>query len=573
MGVEFYVYDQVQDLLSSSIGTETYKYVCSTTGVNYIKVVRDGGTLTGDYIFRILPAYWNGDVVATWDSENEPNPYDFNAKLLQINQSISQHINYSGDEDWFRYTASEGTQYSVSLQEPSGLGVELYVYDHLLNLLSSDYGANTYSYTCNYDGTHYVKVVRDGGTVTGSYQLLLQATSPTYATDIAPSFAILHVGDSTYKLAAWSSQSTGIIWSSGNNSIASVDASGWVTAHSLGTVKIRATSANDPARYAESTVFVNPTGDHEGNDTFASAVLVPVNQKVASRIGTSSDNDYFKFNAVSGYGYTVIMETEPRVGVEFYVYDQVQDLLSSSIGTEAYKYICSTTGVNYIKVVRDGGTLTGDYIFRILPAYWNGDVVATWDSENEPNPNEYHARWLSVNSQSYNHVNYDGDLDYFRFQATAGYQYSVSLPQELGVGVELFVYNTGMTLLSSSNGTNSFNFTCAASGWHYVRVVRDGGTITGGYVLALSCADEPVTPPAPPSYNAVAGIGGDCVLSWDPVVLDANGNPAVVTSYIIQASDNPYTGFVNIGTTTTPQFTDGSGVQNYRFYRIIAVVE
>ena len=199
--------------------------------------------------------------------------------------------------------------------------------------------------------------------------------------------------------------------------------------------------------------------------------------------------------------------------------------------------------------------------------------MATWDSENEPNPYEYNARLLSVNSQTDNHINFSGDIDWFRFGATAGNEYSVSIVQENGVGVELYVYNPDITLLSSSNGTNSYNFTCSVGGIHYIKVVRDGGTATGRYVLAIQSASEPIIAPLPPSQCEMTGSFTSTQLSWAPVNMDVNGNPVSVSYYVIEASDEPNSGFTSIGTTTNTQFGIDSTTHAKRFYRIVAVVQ
>ena len=86
-----------------------FNYVSNETGINYIRVYRDGGTQTGNYTIRVLPGYWNGDAQIVYDNYYEPNPSSFCAYLLQPNGV--DHFNLienRSDEDWFRITGKSG---------------------------------------------------------------------------------------------------------------------------------------------------------------------------------------------------------------------------------------------------------------------------------------------------------------------------------------------------------------------------------------------------------------------------------------------------------------------------------
>jgi RHS repeat-associated protein len=559
VSITFYVYDQLQNRLSSVNGTSQFNYTCYTSGINYIRIDRNGGTATGDYSFRILPAYWNSDVQANWDTYSEPNPTYYNAALLSLNnQPMFNYIDQSGDDDFFRYTVSEGNQYTLSLEQETGVNVIFYVYDQFLNRLSSVNGTSSFSYSCAYIGTHFVQVVRNGGTEAGSYAIRLQATNVTYETDIAPGFIILHPGDNPYKLKAWSSNSSSLIWSWSNPSIATVDGNGNVTAQGIGMAKIRATSANNSLKYSESTVFVNPTGDSEPNNTFATSTQVSVGTTIASKIESSSDEDYFKFNAVAGNGYTVRIESIYGISLTFYVYDQSQARLSSVNGTTQFNYACLTSGINYVRIVRNGGTATGYYSFTILPAYWNSDVTAKWDTYFEPNPTYYNSALLSVNGLSiFNYIDDVSDVDYFRYSVTSGHQYTASLEQETGIGVTMYVYDQAMNRLSSVNGTNSYSYTSSSTSTHYIQVVRNGGTASGSYRLSVLSQDETTPTILISPINNIVVNSSSIVFDWNDVIgavdyhliVDDNINftdPEI--SWITSAYSNHQQSYCTVGT-------------------------
>ena len=86
----------------------------------------------------------------------------------------------------------------------------------------------------------------------------------------------------------------------------------------------------------------------------------------ACSIDPSGDEDYFSFDAIQGYGYTVRFEDENGIDVDFALYDHDHNHIGSS--STQVSYICNVTGTNYIRVMRDGGANTGNYIIRVLPA-------------------------------------------------------------------------------------------------------------------------------------------------------------------------------------------------------------
>jgi sulfatase modifying factor 1 len=82
----------------------------------------------------------------------------------------------------------------------------------------------------------------------------------------------------------------------------------------------------------------------------------------------------------------------------------------------------------------------------------------------------------------------------------------------------------------------------------------------------------PNTTPLSPNQFTITYNGNSIMLTWAPVTHDINGNPIIVTSYKIESSNNPYSGFVLIGSTTQTSYTDTSISTQKRFYRIKAVI-
>lgn len=101
----------------------------------------------------------------------------------------------------------------------------------------------------------------------------------------------------------------------------------------------------------------------------------------------------------------------------------------------------------------------------------------------------------------------------------------------------------------------------------------NGYSITYNYDSHGNLINQTVTvpnaTPLSPTQFTLENNGITRTLSWQPVTTSTGGNPIIVSSYSVEASDNPYSGFVTIGTTTQTQFTDVANLSK-RFYRIRA---
>ena len=563
--VEVFVYDHLQNALEANSGTNSFSYYCSTSGTNYARVKRDGGLATGSYSLRVFPAYWNGDVFAEWDEVYEPNPHWYQSYLLPTDGS--SHFAYmesASDYDYYYFTGQEGVDYTIWLSDEQGSDTELFVYDRSMNALQGYSGVNSYSFGSTYTQRYYVRVKRDGGTVTGSYQISILESEASYAVDVIPSTVILHPGDYDYILHASSSNSSGIAWSSNDESVVTVNSSGQLSAVGIGVATVRAASQDSLASYDEAVIYVNPVDDFEPNDNFAQALPLTIGQEMtALRIESSSDNDYFRYEVVEGYGYTVRLEWESGVDVEVFVYDHLQNALEANSGTNSFSYYCSTSGTNYARVKRDGGLATGSYSLRVFPAYWNGDVFAEWDEVYEPNPHWYQSYLLPTDGSShFAYMESASDYDYYRFTGQEGSEYTVWLSEEQGSNAELFVYDQYMNRLSSSSGTNAFTFTSSESQVYYVLSKRDGGTATGNYLVNI---EGPEYLDSPQNLSVVISENS-VTLSWEPV--------SGATNYIVYSSTNPYSTYTE-DTSGSLEGCNWTAPISYedRFFRVVAVDE
>ena len=397
------------------------------------------------------------------------------------------------DQDNFRFTASVGNAYHISITEETGINVRFYLFyvngSHGLENISGWHGAQA-EFTCARTGTYVVRVERSGGLTEGDYRIAVSSTATTYEMGVHPRTVFLHPGDDPYGLHASSSNSSGAVWSSSDGTVASVDGSGNVTVLAVGEVTIRATSVESPADIDSAKVFVAPVGDHEPNDGFSQATPITVGTAYqVHSISSAGDKDYLQYPVVQGYGYTVKIEDETGVDVRFYMYDHLQNAMSGWHGTEC-GYVCPANGVNYIRVERSGGTETGNYTIRVIPAYWNGESALVWDGQHEPTPNSYCSYPLATDGVA--HLNTidagEDNRDYFRFTASVGNTYRVSLSAERGVNVRFYLYYADESHgLESISGWHDAQTTFASThtGTYVVRVERSGGLTEGDYRIGV----------------------------------------------------------------------------------------
>ena len=379
--IRFDVYNGLQNSISSG-NPNLYKYICATSGTNYVRVYRWGGTSTGSYTIRVLPAHWNHNPGPSWDQNFEPNQTSFNAQPIVPSGVIySNTIETSGDEDYFRFVGTLGVTYTIALTDVNGVDPRFDLsYEngsHALESISSG-NSRLLEWTCLQTGTYSLHVYRWGGLTAGTYKISVTASATVVSVAMYPKVVCLKV-DSSYSLTTLITDGSALTYSSLNPSVATVDQAGVVTAHAIGNTRIRATSTTAPGSFDETIIIAGPANRYEPNNSFSTATAINVgNAYQLHTIEPSSDQDYLKFDAIQGYGYSVQVENEQGVDIRFDVYNNVQNTISSG-NANLYKYICATTGTNYIRVYRWGGEDVGSYTIRVIPAYWDHNPDPSWD--------------------------------------------------------------------------------------------------------------------------------------------------------------------------------------------------
>ncbi len=136
--------------------------------------------------------------------------------------------------------------------------------------------------------------------------------------------------------------------------------------------------------------------------------------------------------------------------------------------------------------------------------------------------------------------------------------------------------NSEYGVYNSSSGTSidaRYNWWGSMNGpTHSSNPNGDGDIVSNGVIYnPWKYGNGITTKPLSPQNVIIEISGNDVILSWDEVTNDENGNPTIIGSYSIFASDNPLTGFEQIGQTLTNSFTVPSGaINNKKFYKIVA---
>lgn len=133
---------------------------------------------SGTWSFKVLVSDgidWS--VAATRNNLTLPNafePNDTSAQAFPVNygQSYSSLINTATDVDFFKYTASATGVDRITMNVPSGLNYDVYIYDSSLNLIAAGVKSAGIAENVLYDvtagSTYYIKIVGAGGNYSAS---------------------------------------------------------------------------------------------------------------------------------------------------------------------------------------------------------------------------------------------------------------------------------------------------------------------------------------------------------------------------------------------------------------------
>ena len=236
----------------------------------------------------------------------------------------------------------------------------------------------------------------------------------------------------------------------------------------------------------------------------ASAPVIGPNASQLSRIDIQGDFDVFQFEAEAGATYefqTVLQATESK-SLRFSLYDQTGREISRSNGGK-FTWNALVSGSHYIGVT---GESVLDYSLSMVELQ---DAVVNLPTSESPE--------LKSGSTVTSTLDYSGDKDVFRFEATEGesYQFSVSR-DSLAANTTLSVLDQDGVVLREDLGER-LAWTATSSGSFFLAVA---GTIPVGYELGMSTTQLAQS-------NSVDGDGTGHSILDQVLFVDLDGDSAV----------------------------------------------
>ena len=228
----------------------------------------------------------------------------------------------------------------------------------------------------------------------------------------------------------------------------------------------------------DSSLVPDDHGNSEGD-----ATAIGVGADVRGTLDYDDDIDYFRFQAEQGQSYQIDVALGTLYDPKLDLFDSDGSFLDTNDDYgETYAsrlhWEAPSFGERYVAVKGGTGTYT-------LTISLSTIVDDRGDSEGD-------ATAIRVGAEVGGELEYEGDIDYFRFQAEAGWSYQIDVA--LGTLDDSIVelYDTDGSYLHSSDdyeGTyaSRLSWRATSSGEKYVFV---GGYGTGTYTLTVSLIDD-----------------------------------------------------------------------------------
>ncbi len=320
-------------------------------------------------------------------------------------------------------------------------------------------------------------------------------------------------------------------------------------------------SYNGVGAYVFSYVYTATPDTYEpDNSTSQYTTIYPImtNQFQNHTLHNDTDQDWYRFYGYTGRIYVFYSTGTTDTRIWLY-HDNGTTLIDSDDddgdGNNFYLQFAPSSSANYKLKVDGFSSAVGAYVF-------NYSYTANPDAyEPDNSATQFTSLTVTTTNQTQDHtLHTTTDDDWYRFQGVPGRVYTFFSTGNTDTVVYLY-QNDGTTLIESDDDDGSgLNFNLqvafATNAYYKLKVFGYGGS-GGAYVFNYSYT----TGLAMPVNVQISRSGSNMILTWNPVI--------GALSYKIQASTNPYSGFTQIGTTTTTSYTTPATPAR-RFYRVIA---
>ena len=469
------------------------------------------------YLFELLECVPD----LSW-SEPGNLPWDqviVEATPLGIGAAFQGELDDEDGSDYFTFEAEEGEFYllDVTLGTLEDSVLDLYDADGNWLAGNDDYGDSTASrliWQAPGSGPYHVEIT-SFGTGTGTYTLTITISditddhpnSTTNATpielDVATQGDLEYQDDSdffAFEATAGEYYELNVTLGTLQDSVLDIyDADGnWLTgqagndniiwsAPSTGSYYVQVTGF-DTGAYTLTITVSDITDDHPNSTTNAT----PIELDVATQgdLEYQDDSDFFAFEATAGEYYELDVTLGTLQDSLLAILDAHGNWLAtnfdySDLAATGFIWNAPDTGTYYVQVAGFGtgtGTGTGTYAVTISVS----DIV-----DDHPNSAD-NATPVEIGVAVQGELEYEGDSDFFAFDATAGESYELDVTLGTLQDSVLDLYDADGTWLDGNddygNSTASrLLWTAPSTGTYYVRVT-DFGSGTGTYTLTIATA-------------------------------------------------------------------------------------
>ncbi|MYB47834.1 MAG: hypothetical protein F4X72_00910 [Dehalococcoidia bacterium] len=303
--------------------------------------------------------------------------------------------------------------------------------------------------------------------------------------------------------------------------------------------------------------------DH--SDRAANATGLSIGETVGGSLDYEFDLDYFKFNAEEGQGYRVDIDHGSLRSSDLTLYapDGFMPVPLEKYTHEdgdGYRLLwMAPEGATYHLEVRSDGGATGEYTITVTAVEAGPDDHGN-DSET--------ATDLSIGETLQGSMDYEFDLDYFRFMANEGQEYLLHVDHQTLDNSRIKVYaSDAMTQPSSyssfyssgPDGGTTYRWKADASSEYFVEIESGSGSL-GAYTIVIDAltttpATTPAQTPAIAPTPTITPTPDDC--STGGAVSDAANNPGLVADCEILLAARDTLGFLNWSSGTPISDWDG----------------
>jgi hypothetical protein len=228
--------------------------------------------------------------------------------------------------------------------------------------------------------------------------------------------------------------------------------------------------------------------DHGNNAAGSTATTVP--SVVVGDICPGTDIDWVRFDAVKGCTYTLETTLDTLKDTVLYLFDTdgttmlaVDDDSGAGLASRI-DWICPTSGTYYAEVTPANASQEGTYVVEIAS-------LCDGCTDGHGN-NASGATAVTMPDLVVGEICPDADVDWFRFSAVAGCEYTFTATLGTLQGSSLILFDSdGSTPLASDNDggtglTPQIQWTCPSSANYYVEVAPLNPSALGTYALMLS---------------------------------------------------------------------------------------